>query len=171
MKDFPFWRGAIQTAQNPVALKTVGEELAQFQGQTQLLNDGEKRLTPDQVAALRKIYSNKLKDFKEVPVATSSPRQEEKPHPEAEESVEAVVCIKCGQPIPVERLEAVPATKKCVKCQEKAESGEEQRPQASKCKRCGSVMVWRMTKNVKPAKYFLGCSNYPKCTYIGVSAF
>jgi RNA polymerase-binding transcription factor DksA len=56
-------------------------------------------------------------------MATSSPRQEDKPHSEAEESVEAKGCSVCGLPIPIERLEAVPVTKKCIKCQEKAESG------------------------------------------------
>jgi hypothetical protein len=36
MKDFTFWRGAIQTASSQAALKAVGEDLAQFQGQTKL---------------------------------------------------------------------------------------------------------------------------------------
>lgn len=61
MKDFPFWRGAIYNAKTPLILKSVGEELAQFQKQTGFLNDGEKKLTDDQLATLRLEYSTRMK--------------------------------------------------------------------------------------------------------------
>lgn len=96
-------------------------------------------------------------------------REEIKP---IEEEFElAKICIQCEKPIPIERLEAVPGTVRCVSCQGKLESGETDKPKPVFCKKCKSVMVWRMTKNIRPAKYFLGCSNYPKCTYIGVGSF
>lgn len=78
----------------------------------------------------------------------------------------ARTCIVCGKPIPVERLEAVPDTKRCVSCREKFEKGEEDKEEPVYCKRCGAPMVWRVRTSVLPTKYFLGCSNYPKCTYV-----
>lgn len=80
-------------------------------------------------------------------------------------------CETCGQPIPVERLQAVPNVARCVKCQEKAENWAPEPVKPILCEKCGSPMVWRLTRNVHPAKYFLGCSAYPKCTFIGHSAF
>jgi len=59
MKDFPFWRGAIYNAKTPLILKAVGEDLAQFQKQSGLFGDGEKKLTDDQVVTLRTQYSKK----------------------------------------------------------------------------------------------------------------
>ena len=61
MKDFPFWHTAITSAKTVPVLKSVGEDLAQFQGQTGFLGDEEKKLTDSQVAALRTQYSEKLK--------------------------------------------------------------------------------------------------------------
>jgi RNA polymerase-binding transcription factor DksA len=163
IKDVLYWHNKIIKAPNNDKLRSVGEALKKYQEQTEHISEGVKRLSDDQLTLLREFYKDKAEKLATPKVSLNAPL--------LEDTEIAIVCIKCGLPIPVERLEAVPATKKCVKCQEKAESGEEQRPQASKCKRCGSVMVWRMTKNLRPTKYFLGCSNYPKCTYIGVSAF
>jgi hypothetical protein len=42
-------------------LKAVGEDLANFQNQTGLFADGEKKLTDDQVATLRMEYSLRMK--------------------------------------------------------------------------------------------------------------
>jgi hypothetical protein len=61
MKDFTFWRGALYNAKTIVELKSIGEDLAQFQKQSGLFRDDEKKLTDDQVAALRKQYSEKVK--------------------------------------------------------------------------------------------------------------
>lgn len=75
----------------------------------------------------------------------------------------AKTCIICGKPIPLKRLESVPNTEKCVSCQEKLEKGKEE---PIYCKKCGARMVWRVRTTVLPVKYFLGCSNYPKCTFV-----
>ena len=170
MKDFPFWRGAIYNAKTALVLKAVGEELAQFQSQSDFLG-GDPKLNEAQLATLRTQYTQKLSEFKTAGKPAGAAAQEVQIPQETEESVLAKTCVKCGNPIPVERLEAVPNAERCVSCQQKAETGVEQKIEATKCKKCGSVMVWRMTKNKRPAKYFLGCSNYPKCTYIGVSSF
>jgi predicted RNA-binding Zn-ribbon protein involved in translation (DUF1610 family) len=170
MKDFPFWRGAIYNAKTPQVLKSIGEELAQFQSQSDFLG-GDPKLNEAQLATLRTQYSLKLKEFKSPDSPPEAAAQEVKPPLEPEESVVAKTCAQCGNPIPIERLEAIPTTVKCVSCQQKAETGEELKIKATKCKKCGSSMVWRMTKNLRQAKYFLGCSNYPKCHYIGVSSF
>lgn len=63
MKDFTYWRNEITKATSAADLKGVGESLARFQGQTELISDGEKRLNPEQLKSLRKIYSKKMKDF------------------------------------------------------------------------------------------------------------
>ena len=61
MKDFSFWRGAINSAKNLIILKTVGEELAQFQNQSGLFGDEEKKLSDGQMDALRKQYAERMK--------------------------------------------------------------------------------------------------------------
>jgi hypothetical protein len=61
MKDFPFWRGAIYNAKTALILKAVGEDLAQFQKQSGLFGDEEKKLNDTQMTTLRKMYAEKLK--------------------------------------------------------------------------------------------------------------
>lgn len=61
MKDLPFWRNAIYNAKTTPVLKAVGEDLSNFQNQTGLFEDGEKKLTDDQVATLRLEYSLRMK--------------------------------------------------------------------------------------------------------------
>ena len=77
-----------------------------------------------------------------------------------------VRCIVCGKVISLERLEAVPDTKRCVSCQEKLEHSGENAEEPIFCKKCGARMVWRIRTSVSPVKYFLGCSNYPRCTWV-----
>jgi len=82
-------------------------------------------------------------------------------------------CPQCGQPIPPERLEAIPDATRCVPCQQRTESAASG-PHVSEleCPRCAghgvkSRMVWRTARD--PAKfsgYFLGCSRFPECRYI-----
>ena len=62
MRDFPFWRDSLTNAKTQSALKSVGEELAAFQKQTDFLG-GEPKLTEAQVDSLRMIYSLRLKKF------------------------------------------------------------------------------------------------------------
>jgi len=78
----------------------------------------------------------------------------------------AKTCKICGKPIPLERLKAVPNAERCISCQEKDDKGIVDKEKPIYCKRCGARMVWRLRTSVRPAKYFLGCSNYPKCTFV-----
>jgi hypothetical protein len=73
MKDFPFWRGAIYNAKTPVILKSVGEDLANFQKQTGLFGDGEKKLTDEQVATLRLEYSTRMKKLEKEALPPQTP--------------------------------------------------------------------------------------------------
>jgi hypothetical protein len=61
LKDFLFWRGSIYNSKTLLILKSVGEELAQFQQQTALFGDDETKLTEGPVTTLRGMYSEKLK--------------------------------------------------------------------------------------------------------------
>lgn len=72
MKDLPYWRGAIYNSKTIQALKAIGEELSQFQKQSGLFGDEEKKLSDSQVAALRTQYSEKLKKL-EIEVLPNQP--------------------------------------------------------------------------------------------------
>lgn len=75
------------------------------------------------------------------------------------------LCVACGEPIPLNRLRAAPETPFCVLCQKERESGGP-REQPVYCKECGAEMVWRVRESTLPTKYFLGCSNYPRCRFV-----
>ena len=62
MKDFTFWHGALYNAKNAFILKSIGEELAQFQKQSGILSEGYS-LRRAEVAILHKMYSEKMKKF------------------------------------------------------------------------------------------------------------
>jgi hypothetical protein len=65
MKDFSFWHTANYNAKTPGVLKSIGANLAQFQSQTNFAGvEAEPKLSPTQVDALRKIYSERLKKLK-----------------------------------------------------------------------------------------------------------
>lgn len=66
MKDLSYWRGAIYSAKTILHLKSIGEDLAKFQGQTGLFGDEEKSLPDHQVLSLRKQYTEKLKKLQNV---------------------------------------------------------------------------------------------------------
>lgn len=74
MRDFPFWRGAIYNAKTAQILKSVGEDLAQFQKQSGLFGDEEKKLTDDQVVTLRKKYSEKMEKFEKETLPQDMPK-------------------------------------------------------------------------------------------------
>lgn len=75
MKDFPFWRGAIYNAKTALILKAVEEDLSQFQKQSGLFGDEEAKLTDDQVATLRKQYSEKMKKLTDETLETQTPKK------------------------------------------------------------------------------------------------
>ncbi len=60
MKDFPYWRGAIHDAKTPHILKSIGEDLAQFQSQSNLIG-GDPKLNKAQLDTLRTQYSERMK--------------------------------------------------------------------------------------------------------------
>lgn len=60
MKNFTFWRDALNNAGNILVLKGVGEDIANFQKQTNFLID-ETKLNPGQVIGLRNLYSQRVK--------------------------------------------------------------------------------------------------------------
>ena len=60
MKDLAFWRVAIHNAKSVPILKSVGEELANYKNQSNLLGD-EVKLTEAQLETLRLEYSLKMK--------------------------------------------------------------------------------------------------------------
>ena len=60
MKNISFWRGAIHNAKTVLILKSVGEDLANFKNQSNLLGD-ETKLTEAQLETLRLEYSLKMK--------------------------------------------------------------------------------------------------------------
>ena len=63
MRDFPFWRSEISSAKTSHVLKKVGADLSQFQKQSGLFGDEEKKLTEEQVGTLRKMYKEKMKQL------------------------------------------------------------------------------------------------------------
>jgi DNA-directed RNA polymerase subunit RPC12/RpoP len=91
--------------------------------------------------------------------------QEELDRQPADNDELSLLCAQCGETIPVTRLQAVPGTPFCVRCQEQFEHGPpEEKP--AHCEQCGAKMVQRVRKSPLPTKYFLGCSNYPRCRFV-----
>ena len=74
MKDFQFWRGAIYNAKTALILKSVGEDLAQFQKQSGLFGDEEKKLSDDQVIFLREQYLEKMKKIEKENLPQDKPK-------------------------------------------------------------------------------------------------
>jgi hypothetical protein len=79
--------------------------------------------------------------------------------------VEQKHCIECKKLISKLRLIAVPETNYCIECMKKMEGKSKIKDEPIYCKKCGAPMVERFRKKTGLTKYFLGCSNYPKCQY------
>lgn len=60
-RSYSSWREAIQAAKTLPTLKAIGEDLGQFQKQSGLFGDEEKKLADPQIETLRKLYSEKMK--------------------------------------------------------------------------------------------------------------
>jgi len=74
-------------------------------------------------------------------------------------------CADCGEILSPRRLLAMPGATHCVSCKEEREKGcREEKP--VHCERCGARMILRARESVLPTKYFLGCSNYPRCHFV-----
>jgi DNA-directed RNA polymerase subunit RPC12/RpoP len=74
------------------------------------------------------------------------------------------ICAECGKAITLKRLQAMPGTPFCLGCQERFEK--DLREDLVHCERCGARMVLRVRESILPTKYFLGCSNYPRCRFV-----
>jgi Prokaryotic dksA/traR C4-type zinc finger len=75
----------------------------------------------------------------------------------------AVLCEICRQPIPAERLEALPGAKRCVACQGKAESTGGHVDEPEYCPNCGSLVEIRVSKGAGITRYRRFCTGSPPC--------
>ena len=74
----------------------------------------------------------------------------------------AVLCEICRQPIPPERLEYLPETRRCVACQGKAEAGE-LAEEAEFCPKCGALVELRVSRGLGITRYKRFCTGNPPC--------
>ncbi|MEX0611505.1 MAG: TraR/DksA C4-type zinc finger protein [Pirellulales bacterium] len=74
----------------------------------------------------------------------------------------AVLCEVCRAPIPPERLEAVPDTKRCAACQGKAETGQ-LADEPEYCPHCGAVVEIRVSRGAGITRYKRFCTGEPPC--------
>jgi rubrerythrin len=75
----------------------------------------------------------------------------------------AVLCEVCRQPIAPERLEAVPATKRCAACQGKAEAGRLIDDEPEYCPLCGAIVELRVSRGGGITRYKRFCTGEPPC--------
>lgn len=75
----------------------------------------------------------------------------------------AVLCERCRKPIPPERLEVFPDSKRCVACQSKAESGEPEEDEPEFCPRCGALVELRVSRGSGLTRYKRFCTGVPAC--------
>jgi hypothetical protein len=75
----------------------------------------------------------------------------------------AKLCEICRQPIPLERLEALPGAKRCVRCQGKAESASGRGEEPEFCPNCGALVEVRVSKGAGITRYRRFCTGIPPC--------
>jgi len=74
----------------------------------------------------------------------------------------AVLCEVCRQPIPPERVEALPGVKRCVACQGRSETGVAvEEPEY--CPHCGSLVEIRVGRGAGITRYRRFCTGEPPC--------
>jgi hypothetical protein len=71
-------------------------------------------------------------------------------------------CAGCGQPIPAERVAALPDATLCASCQQGEESGRAA-GEVEYCPRCGAVMELRLSRKAGLSRYVMQCSGNPPC--------
>jgi hypothetical protein len=74
-----------------------------------------------------------------------------------------VLCEICRTPIAPERLEAVPDTKRCAKCQGRSESGRLGDVDPEFCPHCGSLVEIRVSRGSGITRYQRVCTGSPPC--------
>ncbi len=74
----------------------------------------------------------------------------------------AVLCEVCREPIPPERVEALPGVTRCVACQGRSEAGITlEEPEY--CPNCGSLVELRVSRGSGITRYRRFCTGQPPC--------
>jgi rubrerythrin len=74
-----------------------------------------------------------------------------------------VLCEVCRTPIPLERLDAVPDTKRCAKCQGLAELDKLPDAEPDFCPHCGALVEVRVSRGSGITRYKRVCTGSPPC--------
>jgi RNA polymerase-binding transcription factor DksA len=83
--------------------------------------------------------------------------------PEEVEWQTAVLCEVCREPISPERLEALPTTKRCVRCQGNAEVTSSATETTEYCPHCGAPIQIRVSRGAGITRYKRFCTGNPPC--------
>lgn len=75
----------------------------------------------------------------------------------------AVLCEICREPIDPERLEVLPGTKRCAKCQGKSEAGTLDEFEPEYCPNCGALVEVRVSRGGGITRYKRVCTGDPPC--------
>ena len=75
----------------------------------------------------------------------------------------AALCEVCRAPIPPERLEASPGTRRCTACQGKAETGQLVDEEPEYCPHCGALVELRVSRGSGITRYKRFCTGEPRC--------
>jgi Prokaryotic dksA/traR C4-type zinc finger len=75
----------------------------------------------------------------------------------------AMRCEVCRQPIPPERLEAIPGAERCSACQSKAETGQLTDDEPEYCPQCGALVELRVSRGGGITRYKRFCTGDPAC--------
>jgi hypothetical protein len=74
----------------------------------------------------------------------------------------AIVCVVCREPIPPERVEIFPQTRRCVASQDVADRGlEPEEPEF--CPKCGALVELRVSQGGGITRYRRCCTGNPPC--------
>jgi len=75
---------------------------------------------------------------------------------------QTVLCQICRQPIPPERLEVFPTSKRCVACQDATDRGQTfEEPEF--CPKCGALVELRVSRGGGVTRYKRFCTGEPPC--------
>lgn len=72
------------------------------------------------------------------------------------------LCELCREPIPPERLEALPHATRCTQCQDAADRGRSM-VEPDYCPKCGALVEIRVSRGRGPTRYKQFCTGQPPC--------
>ena len=75
----------------------------------------------------------------------------------------AVLCEVCREPIPPERLEVLPESRRCVTCQGQTERGTLPDEEPEFCPKCGALVELRVSRGTGITRYKRFCTGVPAC--------